>query len=100
MSKTFKFCGVLLGPESLDVLGTKPAYQLTAKIPGQSGGAVTEAKSTLLLMNFEAYWTSRTCYDGLTVTHVGWKPKGEAVPSLRVNFGSPQMSIRDYGTPI
>jgi len=86
-SRRFMFSGVVLGPENLDVLGTKPASQLTVKTPGQNGGMVTEVNKMLLSMNFGVLSTSRMCSDGWIGIQSVWRSKGGHGPWLRPPSG-------------
>ena len=59
--------------ENLDVLGTKPVWRLTVKIPAQSFGMVTKMRNILLSMSFEEGLTYPICLDGWTDIRSEWK---------------------------
>lgn len=79
--------GETLVLEKVVLLGKKLVWKLTLKIPEQSGGMVTSARNTLLLMNFVVVSTSPTSSDGLTGIRFWWKRKEDLFPYELPLFG-------------
>jgi len=79
--------------------GKKQVNVLMLKIHAQSGGAVTEVRSMLSLMNFEEVSTLRTCCAGWIGTPLVWKLKEELDPLLQSTSGSHQICTPTSGTP-
>lgn len=89
--------GAGLELERVEKPGMKAVWILILKIQELNGGAATDLKKLLLLMNFEGPLTSHICFDGWTVTQYQWKLKVDRFLSMPKQFTSPPTKIRECG---
>jgi len=76
-----------LALERVVLLGSKPAWMLTLRIPPQSGGMVIEVKNMLSSMNFVAASRSSTYCDGSIAIQWLWRPRAEQLCSEQYLYG-------------
>jgi hypothetical protein len=80
--------GATLELASQGLLGMKPVWTLTLKIPIPNTGAVTEVSNMLSSTNFVAVSMSHTYSAGWIVIRSQWKLKGEVSHYVHGPFGS------------
>lgn len=91
------YSGAKLDLESPGVLGKKPEWKLTAKIPERSFGTVTKWRRMLSSMSFEEELTLPISCAGSTVIQSEWRSKAPVVPWLQGSSGSPPISVQTNG---